>query len=89
MVRNNGRNIWIGMLSSTMDNTFHWIDGSRLTFSYWEPGEPNNWGDDEDKVEIQWYNDAQFATKGEKMKPIFYDSLFLVYKKILICHNAG
>lgn len=52
------------MLSSTMDNTFHWIDGSRLTFSYWEPGEPNNWGDDEDKVEIQWYNDAQFATKG-------------------------
>ena len=27
-------------------------------------GEPNNWGDDEDKVEIQWYNDAQFGTKG-------------------------
>ena len=64
MVRNNGRNVWIGLLSTTTDNTFHWVDGSRLTFSYWEQGEPNNYNDDEDKVEIQWYNDVQFGTKG-------------------------
>jgi len=63
-VRNNGRNVWIGLLSTTMDSTFHWIDGSRLTFSYWEQGEPNDWDGIEDKVEIQWYNDAQFGTKG-------------------------
>ena len=45
-------------------STFHWVDGSRITYSFWEAGEPNNFEDKEDKVEIQWYNDVQFGTKG-------------------------
>ena len=32
------RTIWIGGQSTTQDLTFHWVDGSRMTFTNWLPG---------------------------------------------------
>ena len=40
-----GRELWIGGQSTTQDKTFHWIDGSRLTYSNWEPGQPSGSSD--------------------------------------------
>lgn len=60
MMRNNGYDAWIGALRSTADMTFSWIDNSRITYNFWQNGEPNNWEGVEDKVEIKWYSDNQF-----------------------------
>ena len=44
LIKNNGRTLWIGGLSSTQDRTFHWVDNTRMSFSNWLPGEPNGAG---------------------------------------------
>ena len=41
MSRKAGFDVWIGALSSTQDQTFHWFDNTRITFSNWAPGKPN------------------------------------------------
>ena len=33
---------WIGAQDKKKEGTFHWVDGSLLTFSNWWNGEPNN-----------------------------------------------
>ena len=63
MLRNFGNDVWIGGLKTTSDNTFHWQDGSRITFSFWAEGEPNNWDGEEDKIQMSWYSDNQYATR--------------------------
>ena len=55
LVRNIGRNAWIGGLRTTSDLTYHWLDGTRMTFSFWKAGEPNNWDNNEDKVQVYSY----------------------------------
>lgn len=60
LMRNNGYDAWVGALRSTADLTFSWIDNSRITYNFWQQGEPNNWEGNEDKVEIKWYSDNQF-----------------------------
>ena len=60
LMRNNGHDAWIGALRSTADMTFSWIDNSRITYNFWQNGEPNNWEGMEDKVEVKWYSDNQF-----------------------------
>jgi len=56
LIRNVGRNAWIGGLRTTSDLTFHWVDGTRMTFSFWKAGEPNNWDNNEDKVQVYSYS---------------------------------
>merc|ERR1719197_1272265 len=63
MLRNFGNDVWIGGLKTTSDNTFHWQDGNRMTFSFWAEGEPNNWDGEEDKIQMSWYSDNQYATR--------------------------
>ena len=41
MARKSGFDVWIGALSTTQDQTFHWRDNTRITFSNWAPGKPN------------------------------------------------
>jgi hypothetical protein len=43
---------WIGLTDRAEEGTFVWTDGSPLTFSAWNDGEPNNWGDGEDCVHL-------------------------------------
>jgi hypothetical protein len=46
------RNVWIGLSDAAVDGTFVWADGSPLTFNNFASGEPNNFGGDEDYVEL-------------------------------------
>ena len=84
LVRNIGISAWIGGLSTINDNTFHWLDGSRMIFSYWQPGEPNNWDGDEDKIEVKWYSDNQFNSE----QPGQWNDQTETEKRAFICsHN--
>ena len=69
----NNENFWIGLTDKdaeayTDGNKFKWISGEALTYTNWNPGEPNNWGD-EDYAELtttgKW-NDlpATFTRRG-------------------------
>ncbi|XP_061416055.1 macrophage mannose receptor 1-like [Lethenteron reissneri] len=39
-----GVSVWIGFSDSLSEGEFTWVDGSRVTFTNWNSGEPNNGG---------------------------------------------
>lgn len=43
---------WIGFNDNAAEGNFVWSDGSPVTYSRWNPGEPNNSGNAEDCAEI-------------------------------------
>ncbi|XP_019631490.1 PREDICTED: neurogenic locus notch homolog protein 1-like [Branchiostoma belcheri] len=52
LARDAGRNdYWIGLTDRQTENTWRWSDGSRLSYSYWHPGQPDN-HNGEDCVEM-------------------------------------
>ncbi|XP_072020213.1 macrophage mannose receptor 1-like [Amphiura filiformis] len=45
--------IWTGLNDLTLQSSFDWTDGSEVDFTWWNTGEPNNYGDKgEDCVEM-------------------------------------
>ncbi len=46
------RRIWIGFNDVASEGTFQWADGSPVTYTNWNPGEPNNSGGVEDWTEF-------------------------------------
>ncbi|MEK6643662.1 MAG: lectin-like protein [Planctomycetota bacterium] len=55
-------NVWIGLSDVAVENTFTWADGSPVGYTAWNPGEPNNIGNEDyvvmnDAVTGGW-NDA-------------------------------
>ncbi len=46
------RRIWIGFTDTATEGTFQWADGSPVTYTNWNPGEPNNSGGVEDWAEF-------------------------------------
>ncbi|KAI7793197.1 putative C-type lectin domain family 4 member K-like [Triplophysa rosa] len=34
--------VWIGLMNSDEEGLWKWVDGTNMTFGFWEPGEPNN-----------------------------------------------
>jgi Ca2+-binding RTX toxin-like protein len=61
------QNFWIGLRDNVTEGSFQWANGETSTFTNWNSGEPNNFGN-EDHVELyptgKW-NDNQ-ATKIQK-----------------------
>uniref|UniRef100_A0A8C9YTA1 C-type lectin domain-containing protein n=1 Tax=Sander lucioperca TaxID=283035 RepID=A0A8C9YTA1_SANLU len=53
--RNFQKRLWIGLTDSETEGTWKWVDGTPLTKSYWDSGEPND-ENGEDCVEIRFYN---------------------------------
>ena len=47
------KSMWIGLYRDPKDKSrWLWVDGSRPTYTYWNSGEPNNSGGDEDCGEM-------------------------------------
>jgi hypothetical protein len=46
------RTLWIGLTDQASEGTFVWISGSTSTYRNFNPGEPNNFGGDEDYVHM-------------------------------------
>jgi hypothetical protein len=46
---------WIGLRRMAPGGAFGWTDGSALTYTNWNPGEPNNAGGTESYTAINWY----------------------------------
>ncbi|XP_036071204.1 C-type lectin domain family 4 member M-like [Oryzias melastigma] len=45
-----GKRVWLGLYKN--GSSWRWVDGSYLTISFWDEGEPNNDKDQEDRVEM-------------------------------------
>ncbi len=48
------RALWIGLTDPSQTGAWSWISGERLAYRHWAPGEPNNFGGDEDGVHL-WH----------------------------------
>lgn len=46
-------NYWIGLTDEAVEGTFVWDDGSKLEYSGWNIGEPNDYRAAEDCVQIR------------------------------------
>ena len=56
-------NLWIGFNDRSQEGTFEWVSGEAVTYTNWDPNEPNNFGGDEDfaTMNFSWrkqWNDA-------------------------------
>jgi hypothetical protein len=38
---------WIGFNDRNLEGTWEWVDGSAVSYQNWEPGEPNNQGNED------------------------------------------
>ena len=45
--------LWIGLSDAALEGTFSWISGEAVLFTYWDVGQPNNSGGDQDFVEMR------------------------------------
>ena len=51
--------IWIGINDIEQEENFVSVDGSDISFTNWNSGEPNDWSSNEDGVEIN-FNDGRW-----------------------------
>merc|ERR1712042_21805 len=63
ILKSEKKRIWIGASDLETEETFLWTNGKPLSYSSWAPGEPNNHGNREDCVEVNFrspglWNDA-------------------------------
>ena len=50
-----GESYWIGLRERNNEGEWLWTDYSPLSYTNWNPGEPNNYGGDEACVAISYY----------------------------------
>ena len=67
------RRIWIGFNDMALEGAFAWADGRSVTFTNWNPGEPNNGGAGEDFAEFLGSNGRwnDLADSGAGLNHLF------------------
>ncbi|XP_034546802.1 CD209 antigen-like protein E [Notolabrus celidotus] len=59
-----GANIWIGLTDNVQEGTWMWVDGSRVTTTYWGDGQPNSEGNQDCGEMVkkgEWNDDICYA----------------------------
>ncbi|XP_042362980.1 lactose-binding lectin l-2-like [Plectropomus leopardus] len=51
---------WIGLSDTHKEGTWMWSDGTDVNFSYWYPGEPNNYGGHENCVHNNYNKESKW-----------------------------
>merc|ERR1711902_375799 len=65
---------WIGLRrNETNSDSFVWTDGTAMTYSNWQSGQPDNWGTEEEECVVTGYLGPSFwndvdASTGEKLQ---------------------
>lgn len=65
ILNNFGGGIWIGLTDDSQEGTFSWVDGSPLSYTNWNAGEPNNSGNEDYGVMIaggKWNDEPPTST---------------------------
>jgi len=47
--------MWIGLTDRVTEGYFEWLDESDVNYTYWERGQPDNSGGDENCVHMGYY----------------------------------
>ena len=72
---------WIGLRrNETNSDSFVWTDGTAMTYSNWQSGEPNNWGTEEEECVVTGYLGPSFWNDGRCGDTI--------YNKGFVCEKA-
>ena len=56
--------IWIGINDIEQEGIFVAVDGSKISYTNWHPGEPSPSGDGEDGVEIRGWDNGRWNDVG-------------------------
>ncbi|XP_063733094.1 asialoglycoprotein receptor 1-like isoform X2 [Eleginops maclovinus] len=66
------QNAWIGLTDSLDEGTWMWVDGTDVTTTFWQPGQPNSYNGNQDCGETvqknqgvgEWNDDGCFAEQN-------------------------
>ncbi|KAK3611692.1 hypothetical protein CHS0354_034357 [Potamilus streckersoni] len=54
-----GKDIWVGLSDAEKEGVWKWIDSTLVTWFNWQPGQPDNWNNEEDHA-IMIYKDKKW-----------------------------
>ncbi|XP_072175906.1 alpha-N-acetylgalactosamine-specific lectin-like [Diadema setosum] len=81
-VRTPGGGFWLGFNDRDREGRFVWSDGSRVDYTNWIPGEPNNSGGNEDCAHFWYRNEQSGGTRDWNDTPCTREESYICKKTI-------